>query len=147
MFPKRHCQKYFTTWKIPRALLSSANDLAMLHIDFELLCLKKMPYLTALSACTFCFSSENPSFISWIGIEISPQVHSSSETTDQTWEKFMRIWVSVNIGFSDTIATDQGTQFHSQRWRKILVMAKIKRDLQMFNITMPLALVNDTTRF
>lgn len=38
----------------------------------------------------------------------------------------MRIWVSVCIGFLDVIATDQGAQFQSLRWRTLLVMAGIK---------------------
>ena len=50
-----------------------------------------------------------------------------SETIEETWETFMRIWVSVYIGFPDTIATDQGTQFQSQRWRTLLLMAGIKQ--------------------
>ena len=49
-----------------------------------------------------------------------------SETTDETWETLMRIWVSVYIGFPETIATDQGTQFQSERWKSLLLMAGIK---------------------
>lgn len=49
-----------------------------------------------------------------------------SQTTEETWETFMRIWVSVHIGFPDTIATDQGTQFQSQRWKTLLLTAGIK---------------------
>ena len=49
-----------------------------------------------------------------------------SGTADETWDRLMRIWVSVYIGFPDTIASDQGTQFQSQRWRSLLLMAGIK---------------------
>ena len=48
------------------------------------------------------------------------------ETTDETWGTFMRIWVSVSIGFPETIATDQGTRFQSQRCKSLLLVAGIK---------------------
>ena len=58
--------------------------------------------------------------------KFSAAVFLRSETTEETWETFMRIRISVYIGFPDTIDTDQGTQFQSQRWRTLLLMAGIK---------------------
>ena len=48
------------------------------------------------------------------------------ETADATWNTFMSIWVCVYIGFPDSMATDQGPQFKSQRWNTLLLLAGIK---------------------
>ncbi|CDF36767.1 unnamed protein product [Chondrus crispus] len=48
------------------------------------------------------------------------------ETADATWNTFMNIWVCVYIGFPDAMATDQGPQFKSQRWKTLLLLAGIK---------------------
>ena len=69
-----------------------------------------------------------------------------SETTEETWETFMRIWVSVYIGFPDTIATDQGTQFQSQRRRTLLLMAGIQNNFSGVQNALMLAIkaMNDS---
>ena len=48
------------------------------------------------------------------------------ETADATWNTFMNIWVCVYIGFPDAMATDQGPQFKSKRWKALLLLAGIK---------------------
>lgn len=49
-----------------------------------------------------------------------------NETTDEAWNVYMRSWVLAYIGFSDIIATDQGPQFKSSRWKSLLLTAGIK---------------------
>lgn len=53
----------------------------------------------------------------------------SSETADETWNTFMRIWACMYIGFPDVMETDQGPQFTSKRWATLLLMAGIKHKL------------------
>lgn len=48
------------------------------------------------------------------------------ESADETWNTFMCIWVCVYLGFPDVIATDQGPHLRSQRWKRLLFLAKTK---------------------
>ena len=44
------------------------------------------------------------------------------ETSDDTWNTFMRIWVCLYIGFPDIMETDQGSQFMSNRWFNLSIL-------------------------
>ena len=58
--------------------------------------------------------------------EFSAAAFLGKETADATWNTFMNILVCVYIGFPDAMATDQGPQFKSQRWKTLLLLAGIK---------------------
>lgn len=47
------------------------------------------------------------------------------ESSAETWNAFMMVWVSVYIGFPDVIAVDQGPQFESLEWTNLVKAAGI----------------------
>lgn len=53
---------------------------------------------------------------------------SEGQTADHIWHVYMRLWVIPYIGFSQTMHTDQGTQFTSERWRNLLLAAGIRHE-------------------